>query len=158
MTGKNNKVECIDMKRILTKRILSVAVMFVILISSFSIIANAEEITPRFNNVASITSIASISDSGKLTVSNSFSASASVFTKAVITTYVEKRTLGIFWTRVDIGQTNDEWVDTIYTNIYTGNHIHQLEKKGTYRITVEYVVYGTGGAADVVTREIEKTY
>ena len=146
------------MKKNSVKRILSIAVMFAILLSSFSFVANAEDISPRFNNVNTISSISSISDSGKLTVTNRFSSSPSVFTKAVITTYVEKRTLGIFWSRVDIGQTNDEWVDTVYENVYSGMHSHQLEKTGTYRITVEYVIYGTGGAADVVTREMQKTY
>ena len=146
------------MKKSFLRRTLSIAVMFAILISSFSFIVNAEEITPRYNNVASVMSVANISSTGKLTVTNQYSGSASLITKAVITTYVEKRTLGIFWTRVDIGQTNDEWVDTLYTSIYTGSHTHQLEKTGTYRITVEYVIYGNGGAADVITKEIERTY
>ncbi len=146
------------MKKNSAKRILSIAVMFAILLSSFSFAAYAEEITPRFNNVIAIENYASISSNGMLSITNSFNASASVFTKAVITTYVEKRTLGIFWTRVDIGQTNDEWVDTVYKNVYTGSHTHQLEKTGTYRITSEFVVYGTGGAADNVSKELQRTY
>ena len=146
------------MKKNILMRILSFIVMCTVLISAVSFIANAEEIMPRYNNVDSTTSVVSISSAGKMTVTNKFSASASIFSRAVITTYVERKTLGLFWTRVDIGQTDDEWVDTIYTNVYSGTHSHQLEKTGKYRVTVEYVIYGSGGAADTITREIEKTY
>lgn len=132
--------------------------MCTVLISTVSFIAYAEEIIPRYNNVSYAESNVTISSSGKMNITNSFSGSASVFSRAVITTYVERKTLGLFWTRVDIGQTDDEWVDTIYTNVYSGTHSHQLEKAGTYRVTVEYVIYGSGGAADTITREIEKTY
>lgn len=142
----------------MTKRILCFAVMCMVLLSSVSFIANADEIMPRYNNVSSVSSYAEISSSGVITITNKFSSSASVFTKAVITTYVERKTLGLFWSKVDIGQTNDEWVDTIYTNVYSGTHSHQLEKTGTYRVTVEYVIYGSGGAADTIVREIEKNY
>lgn len=146
------------MKKNLLKRILCFVVMCTVLISTVSFIAYAEEIIPRYNNVSYAESNVTISSSGKMNITNSFSGSASVFSRAVITTYVERKTLGLFWTRVDIGQTDDEWVDTIYTNVYSGTHSHQLEKAGTYRVTVEYVIYGSGGAADTITREIEKTY
>lgn len=146
------------MKKSVVKRILSFFVMCMILISTVSFIANAVEITPRYNNVSSVASYAEISSSGVITITNKFSASASVFSRAVITTYVERKTLGLFWTRVDIGQTDDEWVDTIYNNVYSGTHSHQLEKTGTYRVTVEYVIFGSGGAADTITREIEEIY
>lgn len=146
------------MKKSILKRILSLIVMCTVMCSAVSFIANATEITPRYNNVSYAESNVSISSSGKMNITNSFSGSASVFSRAVITTYVERKTLGLFWIRVDIGQTDDEWVDTIYTNVYSGTHSHQLEKTGKYRVTVEYVIYGSGGAADTITREIEETY
>lgn len=93
-----------------------------------------------------------------MTVTNSFNADSSVFTKAVITTYLEKRTLGLFWSKVNIGQTNDEWIVTTYDNSYVGSHSHQLAKTGTYRVTAEYVIYGTGGSADTITKEMEVEY
>ena len=146
------------MKKNILKRMLSFIAMCMVLISTVSFIANAEEILPRYNNVSYAESNVTISSSGKMTITNSFSASASVFTKANIKTYIEKKTLGLFWTRVDIGQTDDEWNDVTYDNVYSGTHSHQLEKTGTYRVTVEYVIFGSGGAADTITREIEKTY
>ena len=79
-------------------------------------------------------------------------------TKGEITTYVEKKTLGLFWTRVDIGQPNNQWVDVVYDYLYDGTHTFQLSNHGTYRITVVYVISGSGGAADTITQTMTKTY
>ena len=146
------------MKKNIVKRIICFTVMCIVLISSFSFIVSAQEVMPCYNNVVSAESSVTISSSGMMEITNSFLGSTSVFSKAVITTYVEKRFLGIFWTKVDIGQTNDEWIDTIYTNVYSGTHSVQLPSTGTYRTTVEYVIYGSGGSADTITKEIEKSY
>lgn len=146
------------MKTNCKKRILSFAVAFILIITTGTFMVNAQEISPRYNNVDSASSSAAISSSGVITISNVYSAQSTVLSKAIITTYIEKRTLGLFWSRVDIGQSNDEWVDTVYSNVYTGTHSHQLTKTGTYRATVEYVFYGTGGSADTITKEMEVEY
>lgn len=117
-----------------------------------------EDVSLFYNNVISASSIASISSTGVLKVTNSYTGDSSVTTKAIITTYIEKKILGIFWSRVDINQTNDEWVDTIYNYKYSGSHSTQLSSSGTYRVNVEYVIYGSGGSADTITRQIEKSY
>lgn len=127
--------------------------------SSAVVHAHASEIaTPYYNNVVSARSTATISDSGLLTIKNSYVGIDGVTTKAVITTYVEKKVLGLFWTRVDIGTTDDEWVDTIYDSIYEGVHTFQLSSKGTYRVTVTFTIYGTDGSPDEIIKEIEKEY
>lgn len=156
--GKNLEKGGEFMRKTFGKRMISVCVACLLMVSTISFVAYADEAVPFYNNVYSVSSTASISSSGLLTVTNSYTGSSSVTTKAVITTYVERKTLGIFWSRVDIGQTNDEWVDTIYNYSYTGSHSHQLSKTGTYRVTVEYVIYGSGGSADTITKEIQKTY
>ena len=71
-------------------------------------------------------------------------------TKVVITTYIEKKTLGLFWSRVENGQPNNQWVDTSYT--------FQLSSTGTYRVTVTYKVYGSGGAADEIKCVMKDSY
>ena len=103
-------------------------------------------------------SVASISDSGLLTVDNQFQGLRGKTTKGEITTYVEKRTLGFFWTRVDIGQPNNQWVDVVYDYLYDGTHTFQLSNQGTYRITVVYVISGSGGDADTIRQTMTKTY
>ena len=149
------------MKKYTLKKLVSLILANVLLLLIVFVPAKAavqDEIAPCYNNVVSVSSVASVSSSGVLKVTNSYNGDSSVTSKAVITTYIEKKTLGIFWSRVDIGQTDDEWVDTIYNYKYSGSHSIQLPSTGTYRVTVEYVIYGSGGAADTITKEIEKNY
>lgn len=136
------------------------SVLLLMVFSSFMLAmqAHATEIMPYYNNVITADSVATISSTGRLTVRNSYDGEKGVTTKAVITTCVEKKVLGLFWTKVDIGTTDNNWVDTIYGHVYTGSHSVQLSSEGTYRITVNYVIYGSGGAADEITSEIIKEY
>lgn len=121
-------------------------------------VASENEIMPLYNNVSNATATMSINDSGKMTITYTYTGSSSVTTKAVITTYIEKRTLGLFWTRVDNGQTDKQWVDTINNYKYSGSRTYQLSSTGTYRVTINYKIYGTGGAADEIEKQITASY
>lgn len=121
-------------------------------------IADGNEIMPLYNNVSSATANISINNSGKLTITYQYYGSSAVTTKAVITTYIEKKTLGLFWKRVDIGTTDDEWVDTKYDPSYNGSRTYQLSSTGTYRVTVNYKIYGTGGSADEIKCQAQDSY
>ena len=112
----------------------------------------------RFNNTILASSVAAVSSSGLLTVTNQYQGIPGKTTKGELTTYIEKKTWGLFWKRVDIGEPNNEWYDVIYNYVYAGDHTFQLPSKGTYRITVVYVISGSGGAPDTITRTIKKTY
>lgn len=118
----------------------------------------AVTVTPLFNNVLSVSNPVTISDSGILLVDNQYYGFEGTTTKAVITTYIEKKTLGLFWTRVDIGQTDNQWVDTVYGYENSVSHSIQLESTGTYRVVTVFVIYGTGGTADEIEKITEKTY
>lgn len=146
------------MRKNITKRVVCIAIALVIAMSSFSAFAAAQVIEPYFNNAVDVSNHASVSSTGKLTITNRCAADASVFGKAIITTYVEKKVLGLFWSRVDIGQNNNKWIDVIYENVYTGFHYFQLSDKGTYKVTTEFVVYGSGGPADTITRTATTQY
>lgn len=149
------------MKKYTLKKLISLIMANVFLLLIAVVPANAavqDEVAPCYNNVVTANSTVAISSSGIATITNMYNGFQNVTTKAVITTYIEKKTLGIFWSRVDIGQTDDEWVDTIYNYKYSGSHSVQLPSTGTYRVTVEYVIYGSGGVADTITKEIEKSY
>ena len=146
------------MRNNIIKRVFCVAFALIMAISTFSAFAAAQVVEPYFNNATRITNAAEISSSGKLTITNRCAAESSVFSKAIITTYVEKRVLGLFWSRVDNGQNNNKWIDVIYDNVYTGFHYLQLSDKGTYRVTTEFVVYGSGGPADTVTKTVTAQY
>lgn len=144
------------------KRLLGIVLVLCLSIVPFcSVSASAttqEEITPYFNNTLSTTTSMNINSSGKMTISYKYSGYANVTTKAVITTYIEKKTLGLFWSRVDIGTTNDEWVDTVNDYRYTGSRTYQLSSSGTYRVTVVYKIYGSGGAADEIEYQAKDSY
>ena len=141
-----------------TKRAICAVIALIMAMSAFSAFAVAQTVEPCFNNVVRVSNQAEVSSSGKLTATNRYTADANVFSKAIITTYVEKKVLGLFWSRVDIGQTNDKWIDVIYECLYTGFHYFQLSDKGTYRVTSEFVVYGSGGPADTVTETATTEY
>ena len=127
--------------------------------TAFTTRAYAAEIaTPCYNNTLSARTTISISSTGELSVVNAYHGFQGVTTRAVITTYVEKKVLGLFWTRVDIGTTDDQWVDTVNNYYYTGGHTFQLGSKGTYRVTVSFKIYGSGGTADEIECQETKTY
>ena len=126
--------------------------------SSMSAVAADDGIMPRYNNVSNATANMGISDSGKMTINYSYVGSSSITTKAVITIYIEKRTLGVFWSRVDIPPSDDQWVYTIYDYKYTNSTTYQLSSTGTYRVTVNFKIYGSGGAPDEIENSVTATY
>ena len=146
------------------KKIFSVFLTLCLVLIPFSTIyvsaaAIPEQgIMPLYNNTSSANCAMSINDSGKMTISYRVYGYSSSTTKIVINTYIEKKIAGVLWSRVDIGETNDEWTDTINKTSYIGSRTYQLSSTGTYRVKVTYTVYGTGGTADVIPFTIEKTY
>ncbi|MBQ9937431.1 MAG: hypothetical protein IJO86_03775 [Oscillospiraceae bacterium] len=150
------------MSKIVKKMLVAILTLSLAIIPICSVSASAavpeNEIMPLYNNVNTATANLGVSDSGKLTINYKYTGFSGVTTRAVITTYIEKQTLWLFWTRVDIGTTNDEWVDTIYDYRYTGSRTFQLPSTGTYRVTVNFKIYGSGGAADEIEKDIKFTY
>ena len=132
-------------------------VVIVLMLSATVGVIVASSNGTRFNNTILASSVADVSSSGLLTVTNQYQGISGKTTKGEITTYIEKKTWGLFWKRVDIGEPNNEWYDVIYNYVYAGDHTFQLPSKGTYRITVVYVISGSGGAPDTITRTIKKT-
>ena len=144
------------------RRIISL-ILLVTILSTFVVMAAAavipdDGIMPCYNNTMNTSTNFTITTSGKATISATYDGYRNLTTGATITSYIEKRTLGLFWTRVDIGQPNNEWVDT--SSDYLGAFVHEfwLEDTGTYRATVVYEISGTGGATDVIDFDKTVTY
>lgn len=147
------------MKKSIKKLSVLLLTLCLLIVPSAAVTASAEEgITPYFNNVISVSTNMVINSSGQMTISYQYAGSSSKTTKAVITTYIEKKVLGLFWQRVNNGQPDNQWVDTINDYKYSGYRKVQLNSSGTYRVKVEYKIYGSGGAADVVDYEKEDSY
>ena len=66
--------------------------------------------------------------------------------------------MGIFWSRVDIGVTDNVWVDVLYENDGYVDHTIQLEKTGTYRAKFKLTFTGTNTADDVLEEVVQATY
>lgn len=141
------------------KRRIVYSVLVILVLCMAVLPATAQEsIMPRYNNTASTTTNFGISAAGKASVAGSYYAYIDYFQSATITTYIEKRTLGIFWSKVDIGTPNNEWVYTSTEPADGFGYEIYLNDKGTYRATVVYEISGTGGATDVIDYEQERTY
>ena len=82
----------------------------------------------------------------------------SAFTSITVETYIQKKTLGLFWTKVDNGEANNTWVDTSTALSGTFTHSLQLENTGEYRAVFKITFSGTGGADDVIEKTLTYTY
>ena len=110
-------------------------------------------ISTRANNIASVNTTFNIDGNGNARVYVSYEGYEGITTNAVITVKIQKRFLLVFWQDVDGG----EWTDYASGEYYSTSH-SVLVKSGTYRATVEYTIYGTGGAPDVITEELKAEY
>ncbi len=144
------------------KKMVSVFLMLCLLITPmFSVPASAADedygVMPALNNVLSCAANGSVNSSGKLTINYTYAGYQGITTKAVITTTLQKRFLGLFWKTVEIGG-KDEWSFTVNDYRYSGSKNYQLPSEGKYRANITFKFYGSGGAADVIDSQMEFTY
>lgn len=115
-------------------------------------------VEPRFSNVISTKTGFSITDTGLACASVQYYGIEGVTTRIMCKIYLEKKVLGLFWSRVDLGNTNDEWIDTSTEVADMFSHTIQLSSTGTYRAVFYIVAGGTNGDSDVVEETIEVKY
>lgn len=138
------------------KKITALLLLLTISMTLFILPVNAEEPT-RSKYYDSVITTAGVY-SGVLKIHNEYTvASNTGFTSAEIHTYVERRTLGLFWVKVDNGQPNKTWVDTSTSHNYSKNYSLSLPQTGTYRVTAEYTFYGSSGS-ESITKQKTVTY
>lgn len=144
------------------KKIICLLLSCVFLFGAFSTVSYAEtgsayEVMPRLNNTAITNTGFVIDDNGTATIKVSYIGYEGITTGATIKVKLQKKFLFFFWQDVDLGSNGNmlqyEVVGDNYFNAYTLSL-----SKGTYRIQVEYEIRGSGGSADVLTEEIERTY
>jgi len=80
------------------------------------------------------------------------------FTDIRVETYIQKRSLGFIWTKVDNGETNKTWVDTSTDQAGYFTHTLQLNSTGTYRAVYIVTFSGIGADDDVLEDKIEAVY
>ena len=132
-----------------TNKVLVLFLAVLIMISASCQPAHADSEGLRYSYVSSVYSVPTVDSSGFLYIAILYTGYSGITTGAKITTYVQKRILGIFWTRVNNGQPNNEWVDNVTGSSYRGHHELQLSSTGTYRVTSEFVIYATTGSEPI---------
>lgn len=145
------------------KKLLTLILVLTMLVSSLHITAGAEdgasnEIQPRLSNIYVYEVDFDISSTGFASVYFDYFGDSDVFESATVEIYLEKRFLGIFWNRVDIGETDDVWVDNFYETDGYVEHTLQLSKTGTYRAKFKMTFRGTGTEDDVLEKTVQATY
>ena len=108
--------------------------------------AEAEAITPRYDNSYNANSNFAITESGTAIVSLGYSGYVSETPSVRITTTLQKRSLLVFWNDVT------EWVDRSSSSRYDFSHTYHVEE-GTYRVKIRFEFSGSGGATDVIEKE-----
>ena len=139
------------------KKALILFLVGIIMFSSLCQPVQAESEGLRYNYVSTVQSVPSVDSSGYLYIAISYTGYNGITTGAKITTYVQKRILGIFWSRVNNGQPNNEWVDNVSGWSYHGHHELQLPSTGKYRITSEFTIYAATGS-EPITCQSTVTY
>lgn len=91
---------------------------------------------PRFLAIENVSMTFFITNTGRASIVYSVSSSPNSGT-VIIKTYIEKRTAGIFWRRLNISKTNNEWTERTTKSYYTGSHYVDVSDDGTYRATVK---------------------
>ena len=129
---------------------LAIATLLVFTLHTF---ASENAITPRYNNTGSTEATFYINSDGLATVSYTCIGYRGVTTNIVVDIQLQKKVLW-WWNDVDGATFTDQSSEYYCTN----EHSYQLSKSGTYKAIITYTVYGSGGAADVITRELEDSY
>jgi hypothetical protein len=110
-------------------------------------------VSPRLDNGASVNTAFSVSSNGVAQIILKYNGNEQNTAGGKITTQLQKRFLLVFWTDVDGGY----WVDESGESSYTAVHTLAVQT-GTYRVKVEYLIYGTDGSVETVNDEAEYTY
>lgn len=134
------------------KRFIAILLCFVVILSCLGVVAFAanEDIALCNNNVMVTETSFYISSSGKAEIGVCYNGYPGITTGAKITTILEKSINGD-WSEIN------RWVENTSTDTFLDVYEPQLTR-GTYRITVEYVISGLGGPDDIITEEMTKTY
>ena len=141
------------------RKVLVFVTVCAMLCCCFTTAAYAAEpsIMPLYNNLNREETDFEISSDGTATVSVYYYGIIGVTKGATVTTKIQKYVSGN-WVDVTLPNGSTEWVDSSSSFMLSKTHSTTLTSRGRYKAHVTYVIRGTGGADDVITAEIEKTF
>ena len=115
-------------------------------------------VAPNFLNCSKCVVTFTVADPNTAYVGVTYNAYPDTFAQAKVTVQIQKRFLGLFWKTVDIGYSNNEWVD--YSNAVNGYFYNSfvIDGTGTYRANFVVEIKGIDGSVDVIEDSIERKY
>ncbi|MBO5286916.1 MAG: hypothetical protein J6B34_02195 [Clostridia bacterium] len=135
-------------------RIISLVMLAVMLFTmAIPTFAQDNAITPYYNNTASTETVFVIDENGVASISYTCMGYRNITTSISVEMKIQKKTWW-WWNDVD----GTYWTDSSNTYYCSNAHSVQLNQGGTYKAVVTYTVYGSGGEADVINSEVEKSY
>lgn len=133
------------------KRIISSVLIFLVIIITACPIKATEL---RYVNADILSVTMSIDSSGVASVMVKMTGNTSS-AQVSVSTYIEKK-IGVAWTRVDIGTTNDVWVCNTTNASLMKTYTARLVGTGEYRAVAEFILIGS--TVEEVIKISEVTY
>lgn len=116
------------------------------------------EVMPCWENVSSCQNNFSITANGSASVSVVYYGNSATFSSIRVSVVVQKRVLGIFWSKIDIGDAGEEWVATSGNLSGLLSKTFSIEDTGTYRAKFVVDVTSTSGSVETIEETITATY
>ena len=142
----------------MVKRVSVFALALLTLVMGVVVPYRRAEAATTYNNTISASILCNINLNGCLGASLSVTGMKGKTTKISVELYVEKKVLGVFWSRVNIGCPNNVWTDSTTGTNYSNTFSFDLSSTGTYRVTVTFTVSGSGGSDDIIVKTSTVTY
>ena len=147
------------MKKRLLTLFLVLSMLFVTVISGFTIsVSAANDISPRFTNCNQCDFTFAILEPGEAHVLVTYYAKTDVFVQAKLTVKIQKKFLGLFWRDVDIGMTDNKWIEYSYDVDGQFYNYFPADGTGTYRAVFLLEMHGTTGVSDTIEETLEYKY
>ena len=142
----------------ITRLLLTATLSAVLLLSgTLGIYAeNAEEISPYYLNVGDTRFYLIVNSSGA--TFEAFYEGNSSFARAELSVKLQKKTLGIFWSTVDIPGSDDIWKGSSTLQTCTFFDTLPIDGTGTYRAVFTLNIYGTDGTVEEIEEKVEYKY
>lgn len=118
----------------------------------FPIVAQAAETDtamPLYDYTRQASSALAINN-GKATVSISCTGIKGQASKIEAETCLQRK-VGLVWVKVDIGQTNNVWIDKSSTYYLNASHTANINKSGKYRAKTVFTVFNNSNNSEKVT-------
>lgn len=116
--------------------------------------SSVSDAAPSWTNIANTAVTFVINpNTGNASVLFTVAAKNNTNTGITVKSHLERKSLGLVWKTVDIGQKNNEWVDPTSDKYISKSHSVRLSQYGQYRVVIK--IYCGG---DVITKTAEFKY